>query len=164
MPGMITWANSITASRLIFFALFIVELAYSRPYSAITFFLFAWGLDAIDGPVARYMGEESAFGSQLDKIIDRIILLGSGVFLTRYNYLPPFALFIFTKDIGLAMALTAKEKGKLFPSASWKGKLASVLQGVGILWLFADLPFQYIVVAIVGVFGGFVAVDYLRRL
>lgn len=161
---MITWANSITASRILFFVLFVEELAYSRPYSAIVFFLIAWGLDAIDGTVARYMGDESAFGSQLDKTIDRIILLGSGVFLARYTYIPSIALFLFTKDIGLAMALTAKKKGIVFPSASWKGKLASVLQGMGILWLFLGLPFQYIIVGIVGVFGGWVAVDYLRRL
>ncbi|MDA1168918.1 MAG: CDP-alcohol phosphatidyltransferase family protein [bacterium] len=161
---MITWANSITASRIIFFALCIVELSYSRPYSAIAFFLLAWGLDAIDGPIARYMGQESAFGSQLDKTIDRIVLLGSVVFLTRYNYIPPFAIFLFTKDIGLAMALTAKKRGVIFPSAAWKGKLASVLQGCAILWLFFGFPFQQGIVAIVAVFGAFVAVDYLRRL
>lgn len=161
---MITWANSITAARLVFFAFCVEELANARPMNAILLFLVAWGLDAIDGPIARYMGQESAFGSQLDKVIDRIILLGSGVFLARYSYIPPFAIFLFTKDIGLAMALTAKKKGVIFPSAAWKGKLASVLQGCAILWLFAGFPFQQGIVAIVAVFGTFVAVDYLRRL
>ena len=55
-------------------------------------------------------------------------------------------------------------KGKAFPSAAWKGKTASVLQGLGILWLFIGFPFPQVVVALVAVFGGFVAVDYLRRL
>ncbi len=164
MPGMITWANSITASRLVFFALCMEELAAVRPMNAIIFFLIAWGLDAIDGPIARYFHQESVLGSQLDKTIDRIILLGAGVFLVRYHYIPPIALFLFTKDIGLAMALSAKKQGITFPSAAWKGKIASVLQGIGIIWLFFGLPFQQSVVAIVAVFGGYVAVDYLRRL
>lgn len=161
---MITWANSITASRILFFALCIQELSYSRPINAILLFVLAWGLDAIDGPIARYMNQESAFGSQLDKAIDRIVLIGSVVFLMRYDYLPTMSIFLLTKDIGLSPALTAKKKDIIFPSAAWKGKLASVLQGFGILWLFIGLPFQQLVVVIVAIFGGWVAVDYLRRL
>jgi phosphatidylglycerophosphate synthase len=161
---MITWANSITASRILFFALCIEELAHSRPVNAMLLFLFAWGLDAIDGPIARYLGQESTFGSQLDKTIDRIVLVGSVVFLVRYKYLPQMAVFLLVKDIGLTMALTANKKGRAFPSAAWKGKTASVLQGIGILWLFMGLPFQAIIVTIVALFGGWVAVDYLRKL
>jgi len=110
------------------------------------------------------MRQESTFGSQLDKTIDRIVLIGSVLFLVRYNFLPNIALFLLVKDVGLAMALTANTKGRAFPSATWKGKTASVLQGVGILWLFAGFPFQQAVVALVALFGAFVAVDYLRRL
>src|SRR3989344_1420020 len=104
MLGMSTWvdrvrshanlANIITASRLIFFAVCIEELSAARPYSAIILFLFAWGLDAFDGPIARYMGTESMFGSQLDKTIDRIVLIGSVTFLLRYDYLPSIAVFL----------------------------------------------------------------------
>lgn len=157
-------ANTITASRILFFALCIEELAFSRPYNAIVLFIFAWGLDAIDGPIARYMKQESVFGSQLDKTIDRTILIGSVVFLLRYNYIPPLAVFLLVKDVGLSMALTAQKKGKPFPSASWQGKALSLLQGVGILWLFFGLPGQYIIVTIVALWGGYIAVDYLRRL
>jgi phosphatidylglycerophosphate synthase len=161
---MITWANSITASRLIFFALCIRELSYNRPTWAIYFFLFAWGLDAIDGVIARAMKQDTVFGSQLDKVIDRIVLAGTVIALMRYRYLPPMALFLLVKDVGLAMALTANARGSAFPSASWKGKLTSFLQGAGILWLFAGLPFQEVVVGTTGLFGAYVAVDYLRKL
>ncbi len=161
---MSTWANSITASRLLFFALCIEELASARPYNALALFIFAWGLDAIDGPIARYLGEETVFGSQLDKTVDRIVLFGSIIFLIRFHYIPAIAIFLLVKDIGLVMALTAQKKGKPFPSASWQGKAVSVLQGVGILWLFAGLPGQYVIVTITALFGGYVAVNYLRRL
>ena len=164
MLGISTWANSITASRIIFFALYIEELLALRPHTAILFFIFAWGLDAIDGPVARYMGEESTLGSQLDKTIDRIVLVGSVVILLRYEYIPAFGLFLVVKDIGLIMALTARKSGRAFISSGWQGKLLSVMQGIGILWLFSGLPGGQLVVAVVGLWGGFVAVDYLRRL
>ncbi len=157
-------ANLITGSRLLFFAVCVEELAASRPDSAIILFIIAWGLDAIDGPIARYLGQESIFGSQLDKTIDRIILIGSVTFLLRYHYLPSIAVFLLVKDIGLSIALTAQKKGKPFPSANWQGKVLSLLQGVGILWLFAGFPGQYIIVTIVGLWGGWVAVNYLRRL
>ena len=110
------------------------------------------------------MGQESTFGSQLDKTIDRIVLIGAVIFLIRYKYIPPVALFLLTKDIGLCVALTANKKGKVFPGAGLLGKAASVMQGVGILWLFAGFPFGQAVVTIVALFGGFVAVDYLRKL
>ncbi len=159
-----TIANGITASRLVFFALCIGELKKGNPRIAMVFFVLAWGIDAVDGFIARRMGQETDFGSQLDKAIDRIILVGSGVALMRYAYLPPFALFLFVKDIGLSIALTAKPKGALFLSAGKLGKAVSVLQGVAVLWLFFSLPGQILLVALVGVLGGFVAVRYLRKL
>ncbi len=159
-----TLANLITASRIVFFALCIGELSNGNPEAAIAWFALAWGLDAVDGLIARAMGQETAFGSQLDKTIDRIILIGGGVFLIRYEYLPSFAVFLFVKDIGLSIALHAKRKGSLFPSAGLLGKAVSVLQGAAILWLFFGFPGQIALVACIGILGGFVAVRYLREL
>ncbi len=157
-------ANIVTVSRLFFFAGCIWQISHSRPLSAIALFAVAWGLDAIDGWIARVWGKETTLGSQLDKIIDRIIIIGSVVFLIRYEYLPPIAVFLLVKDIGLSIALSMKTSGKAFPSAGTLGKLTSVLQGVGILWLFFGFPGEIIVVSIVGFLGGYVACRYLRAL
>lgn len=159
-----TLANLITASRLVFFALCIGELANRNPDTAIAWFALAWGLDAVDGLIARVMGQETIFGSQLDKAIDRIILIGGGVFLIRYGYLPPFAVFLFVKDIGLSMALQARPTGSLFPSAGFLGKAVSALQGATIIWMFFGLPGQIALTMCLGILGGFVAVRYLREL
>ncbi len=160
---MITWANSLTASRFIFFAVCIGALALDRPKVAVVFFLLAWGLDAIDGPIARYLGQESVFGSQLDKAVDRIVLAGTAVALIRFQYIPPAAIFLFVKDIGLHPVLTMRRKGDAFVSSGWKGKLTSVMQGMGILWLFAGMPGQSFVILFVALFGGYTAVDHLRK-
>ena len=112
-----TFANVITAFRIVFFALCIGELSRRNPNAAIAWFALAWGLDAVDGLIARAMGQETAFGSQLDKTIDRIILIGGGVFLIRYEYIPSFALFLFVKDIGFSIAGLGKRQRSRFPSA-----------------------------------------------
>lgn len=162
---MSTWlANAVTISRLFFFAGFVWQLAQGNGTLAIVFFVVAWCLDAIDGVVARSIGQETVFGSQLDKAIDRIIIVGSVVFLLRYEYIPSIAVFLLVKDIGLSIALQSRRDGKPFSSAGALGKIVSVLQGVGIVWLFFGLPGQILFVTLVGFLGGYVAVDYLRKL
>lgn len=160
----LTLANGITAFRIVLFALCIGELSSGHSNFAIILFALAWGLDAVDGFIARAMNQETVFGSQMDKVIDRIILIGGGMFLIRYGYLPAFAIFLFVKDIGLSVALTVKPKGALFLSAGILGKLVSVLQGLSVIWLFFGVPGQVGLVAFVGLLGGFVAVRYLREL
>lgn len=163
--GMLTWlANAVTFSRLFFFAGFVWELAHGHPFFAIVLFVFAWGLDAIDGPIARLFGQVTTFGSQLDKAIDRIIIIGSVVFLIRYQYVPAMAVFLLVKDIGLSVALSAKPATKPFVGSGHLGKILSVLQGLGIIWLFFRLPGQSIVVGIIALLGGYVAVRYLRKI
>lgn len=160
-----TWiANAVTVSRLGFFAACIWFLRAGRPGVAIIFFVVAWGLDAIDGVIARRLGQATILGSQLDKAIDRIIIIGSVVFLLRYAYLPAMAVFLLVKDIGLFMALTIKPVSTPFPAAGILGKLTSLMQGAGILWLFFGFPGEVLIVTIVGLLGGYVAVDYLRKL
>lgn len=160
-----TWiANAVTVSRLFFFAGCVWQLREGNAAGAIMFFVIAWGLDAIDGLIARRLGQVTVLGSQLDKAIDRIIIIGSVVFLLRYEYLPAMAVFLLVKDIGLSMALSAKPRNTPFPSAGILGKLTSLLQGLGILWLFFGLAWPVGVVVIVSLLGGYVAVDYLRKL
>lgn len=160
-----TWlANAVTVSRLFFFAGCIWQLGSGHAVSAIVLFSIAWGLDAIDGTIARLVGQETSLGSQLDKIIDRIIIIGSVVFLIRYEYLPPMSVFLLVKDIGLSIALHIKVAGTPFPSAGIPGKLTSVLQGIGILWLFFGFSGGVTIVTLVALLGGYVAVRYLRRL
>ena len=157
-----TWlANAVTVSRLFFFAGCIWQLGSGHPISAIVLFSVAWGLDAIDGTIARLIGQETSMGSQLDKIIDRMIIIGSVVFLIRYEYLPPMSVFLLVKDIGLSIALHLKPAGTSFPSAGTFGKLTSVFQGIGILYLFFGFSGGVYIVILVALLGGYVAVGYL---
>lgn len=160
----LTIANAITASRIVFFGIFIYFLSRHNIELALIAFVVAWGLDAVDGLIARQMGEESVFGSQLDKLIDRIIIIGTVVSLIRYEYLPALAILLLVKDIGLSVALTVHKSGIPFSSAGWQGKALSLFQGLGILWLVFGYPFPEVVVAIIGFWGAFVAIYYLRRL
>ena len=159
-----TLANSVTASRLIFFIGFIWELRSENLLFAMVYFGIAWGLDAIDGSIARAMGQDGIFGSQLDKVIDRIIIIGSVVALLRYEYVPPSAVFLLVKDIGLSIALSLEALSKGFPSSGVAGKALSVCQGIAILWLALGLPFQSLIISGIAIWGAIIAVLYLRKM
>lgn len=162
---MLTWlANVITLSRLLFFGGSLWQLAVGHPTACIILFMVAWGLDAIDGPIARFYGQATSLGSQLDKTIDRIIIIGSVVFLIRYQYLPSTAIFLLVKDIGLSVALSGRSAFRPFVGSGLLGKIVSVMQGLGIIWLFLGLPGQGAVVTSVAIIGGYVAVRYLRSI
>ncbi len=160
----LTLANSITASRLIFFIGFIWELKSENLLFAMVYFGIAWGLDAIDGSIARAMRQDSIFGSQLDKAIDRIIIIGSVIALLRYEYIPSSAVFLLVKDIGLSIALSLKPLNKGLPSSGVAGKALSVCQGVAIFGLVFGFPFQSLIISGIAIWGAIVAVLYLRKM
>ncbi len=51
-------------------------MSYHPRYCSITYVISCL-LDAVDGPVARYRGEESKFGAVLDMVTDRCVLFHS---------------------------------------------------------------------------------------
>jgi phosphatidylglycerophosphate synthase len=160
---LLTAANGITFARLVLFAVFLLLLSQNRFAVAIGFFVAAWALDAADGYVARWLGQESKFGSQLDKIVDRVILILGVLALIKTAYLPAAAIFLLTKDIGLAPVLTIhamRQEG--LAGAGRLGKLMAAIQGGGIFWLLLGWPYSQLVIGFVAVLGGLVAWQHLR--
>jgi cardiolipin synthase len=132
----VTLANGITVGRLGLFGWALWLLAQGDTYQAIILFAIAWGLDAVDGLAARFLGQASEFGSQFDKIVDRIIVgLGLLAFI-RLGLLPRAAILILTKDFALVplMTILAAEK-RNDPGLGQFGKTVTLLQGLSILVL-----------------------------
>jgi phosphatidylglycerophosphate synthase len=158
-------ANIITVSRVAFFAAFIFLVADNQIYLGAAFFVVAWGLDAVDGWVARKRGEVSAFGSLLDKVVDRTMFVMTAVLLIGLGAVPPMAFWLSVKDVATAPALTIAWKAKKeYPSAGKLGRLMTVLQGLGFLWLLFKLPYPLVVVTIVGALGAYMAWFYTKEL
>ena len=66
------YPNLIGYGRILF--LFLAGYCHSinEPFAAVALYLLSMGLDAIDGTIARYCNQSSAFGAQLDMLTDRM--------------------------------------------------------------------------------------------
>lgn len=151
----VTMANGITVFRLGLLLVFMAMVVREQKLAAIGLFLAAWGLDGLDGWVARRRGEASELGSLIDKVTDRTILGVGLMFFLVYEYVPWYAIFLAAKDIALVPLLVWRE-GRVWEgdwSVGWGGKLVSVLQGLGLGWLALGLPWPQVVVVVVAAAG-----------
>ena len=73
MSGVMTVANVVTSSRLVFFAVFVWAAHVRAIEWAAVSFVFAWGLDAVDGWAARQLNQVTDFGYIFDKVVDRVV-------------------------------------------------------------------------------------------
>lgn len=157
-------ANLITGSRLIWFVIFIWAVEKERLGLAAVMFLAAWGLDAVDGFVARRLGQATGFGYFFDKVVDRIIVVAGVIILLMYQVVPDFGLLILTKDIAALPAMTAQLKSRTaVPSMGKGGKVAVVGQGLAVFWLWASLPGGLWVVMAVAALGVVVGGRYVFK-
>jgi phosphatidylglycerophosphate synthase len=158
----LTVANVVTVSRLIFFATFIWFIFHRQFTLGSIFFALAILLDAVDGWLARHFHQATQIGSVLDKIVDRIIIIGGGIFLINQNIIPPAAIFIATKDIAMIPLITIDRRG-LFVLGKL-GKITTFAQAGGILWLLAGLPYQLTIITFITFIGAIIGVAHLHKI
>lgn len=148
-----TIANFITAFRLGLFAWFIVLISQGKVITAAIVFFVTWALDAVDGFVARKLGQASTAGSWFDKIADRVILIGAFIALLVFDIAPWWSGFIFIKDIGLFFVLFSQAPGRRQIKVGILGKIATFLQGISLLWIILQWLYVLVPVAITALFG-----------
>ncbi|RYH06010.1 CDP-alcohol phosphatidyltransferase family protein [Tropicimonas sp. IMCC6043] len=115
---------ALTGNREAFFVLIVISLAS----------------DLLDGPVARYLDQESGFGARLDTIADACTVLAGilGIFFFEGENIRPEMpwLYIFLAVYALA-AIVSLAKFRVLPSYHlYSSKTAAVFSGVFFLWLF----------------------------
>jgi|GEM_PF-2293309 cardiolipin synthase (CMP-forming) len=157
-------ANLITGSRLVFFFLF-VRAAYAQDIEWVVFwFILSWGLDAVDGWVARRLKQTTHLGYLLDKAVDRMVLFIGLMILLTNRLIPDYSILILVKDISSLPAASAQVfSSKVMPSMGSAGKAVSVLQGIAIVWVLLGAPLAFFVVLAVAILGGLVGGTYLHR-
>lgn len=152
-----TAANFITAFRLGLFAWFIVLVSQGKVTTAAIIFFIAWVLDAVDGFLARKLGQASEMGSLFDKVSDRVVLSGAFFALLAYGLAPGWAALIFAKEIGLLLVWLLKPRQPQI-DLGWPGKIATFLQGIALLAIMLQVPYALAPVAITAVFGAWIAI------
>jgi phosphatidylglycerophosphate synthase len=159
--SVLVFPNILTAGRLVLFGFFIAALWYERTGAATIFFALAWGLDAVDGWLARRLHQETRFGYTFDKAVDRLVIAGGLLLLVLRDWLPLWSLWVLAKDVLLIpAALQHWRRGERMTGLGWPGKLISVLQGVSILWLLGGWPGGAVLVVFVAAGGILAAGNY----
>lgn len=133
---MLTYANQLTILRMVFAPLVVVLLIYGHPTMALLIFFLAGVTDALDGLLARALGQKTELGSFLDPMADKVLL--TSVFITlTIPWLPvalhiPAWLTILTigRDIMIAVSVLIihlQTRHSKFPP-SFLGKCTTALQ------------------------------------
>ena len=159
----VTIPNLLTAGRLVIFTWFIYLVDRGEIWWAMVAFGIAWGLDAADGLLARWLHQESGFGYMFDKIADRIILFNGLLVLLVYAVVPVYVFLILTKDIIAGLGMVLIYKGGSVRDMGRMGKVMTILQGVAILWLILDWPIGWAVVLATMTTGLLVSGKYLME-
>ena len=121
--------------------IFIIDSHYSI---ALVFFIFITLLDAIDGPLARVLNQETDLGEILDPIGDKLVLAAIlftlGIkYLTKWVFVSTLLLELMIAFMGLVLKPIAKKLNLSFKKKSTlPGKVKFNLQAIGSGFLILD--------------------------
>jgi CDP-diacylglycerol---glycerol-3-phosphate 3-phosphatidyltransferase len=185
------WANRITIARGVVAAALCVVLhllatgdSHDGTLWTVAFVLFVVGAvtDVLDGYIARSRGEVSVFGRIADPFVDKILILGSGIFLISIPGIPAaLPAWVVAAILAREMLVTAlrgavEGRGGNF-QAAWWGKVkmivqcvaigAAMLYGARVAWVsagvFGDLSFARLVAYVAAAVTIASGVDYTVR-
>ncbi len=145
-----TIPNQITLFRILLIPLFLYFLLASflpgSDYIAAVFFLALSMTDALDGYLARKLGQVSDLGKLIDPIADKMLVYGAFLAFIELGKLSTIpVLVIIARDIAVMGIRTwVAQKGTIMPAAEM-GKAKTVAQTVAILFLILNWPMQYLI-------------------
>lgn len=139
----VTLANAITFTRLIFTLIFLyLFVTHENRYLALIFYVTAALTDFVDGQVARRTQTVSWVGKIMDPIMDRVLLFTGVLGLVLTNELPLWtAIFIIGRDTYLAIGAQIVQKYRRRPvDVIFIGKITTALLMFGFSDLLLGLP------------------------
>ncbi len=144
------WANLVTVLRAILTVVLWIVLARATPNPSSTTYWIAFGLfaftaitDAVDGYLARRLGEVSVFGRIADPLVDKLLVLGTMVLLLGMDgmekVLPAWVVTLILAREVIVTALRGAVEGRgINFQALPLGKLKMVFQsfaaGLALVW------------------------------
>ncbi|MFA5029913.1 MAG: CDP-alcohol phosphatidyltransferase family protein [Patescibacteria group bacterium] len=141
LPEKIT-PNFFTVVRLLLIPTILVFLALENFILALVFFVLAAVVDTIDGALARYRKQTSFWGTWLDPLADKLLVVLVVLFLFYYYPYPALLVgaIFFDLLLGLgALAFLVVFRNKEAIPANWLGKSKMVLAVAGVLLVFVYL-------------------------
>ena len=136
--------NALTLLRILAVPVVVVALLDETPNGdtlAAAVFALAAATDGLDGYFARSRGAVTTFGKLMDPIADKLLIVAALVSLVSLNRLEAWvAMVIIAREFAVTMMRAiAAERGVVI-TASWLGKLKTVLQIAAVIALIATNP------------------------
>lgn len=136
--------NALTLLRILAVPVVVVALLGETPNGdtlAAAVFALAAATDGLDGYFARSRGAVTTFGKLMDPFADKLLVIGALISLVSLGRLQAWvAMVIIAREIAVTgLRAIAAERGIVI-SASWLGKLKTVLQIAAVFALIATNP------------------------
>lgn len=98
--GVLNLPNTITIARIVIIPLFITAVIYKRYDYALYLFVIAALTDALDGLIARLTNQKTVFGTFLDPLADKFLLVTSFILFSINGWLPKWlTITVISRDI-----------------------------------------------------------------
>ena len=129
---MLNLPNFLTLIRILTIPFFLVYLSYHRYLEALIIFVLGGVTDFLDGLAARVMHQQTALGSYLDPIADKLLVITSFIMLGLIDGIPEWlAVVVVSRDIliliGYAIIYVLVEE-RLQVKPTFIGKSSTMLQ------------------------------------
>lgn len=181
--NVVTIPNLLTLLRMVLIPVFAILLYYGYSGTSLVVFLIAGISDGVDGFVARRFNQESALGTIIDPIADKLLMTTAFIILTLPNILPqtkhlPVPFWVTASVIGrdvliitVAGAINIMTGFRGF-KPSYLGKLSTLVQVVAVtIILFAAvygytffLPTVYTLVVLFAFLSGVHYIFFVAKL
>ncbi len=127
-----TIANRITLARIALVPVFMLAMVSKIPYSeilALALFIVASLTDAVDGYVARRMGQVTNFGKFMDPVADKLLVTAAILFFVQFGQMAavPAILIIAREFLVTSLRTVAVLDGQVI-AAGLSGKIKTVIQ------------------------------------
>ena len=132
--SVLTAPNQLTLFRLLLVPCLVILVLYGFNGIALIVFIVAGVTDALDGLMARRMGQRTTLGAWLDPMADKLLLVSTFIVLTMPLGLPNqlplwFTVLVISRDVCIVLTVAivnlAVERRVFYPSVL--GKIATVL-------------------------------------
>jgi cardiolipin synthase len=122
--------NTLTITRIVLIPLFVTAIVYGKDQYALYLFGIAALTDTFDGLIARLKKQKTAFGTFLDPLADKFLLVTSFVLLAIYGPIPKWlTITIISRDVtvitGFILLYLVTHEARVEPSITGKTAIAA---------------------------------------
>lgn len=140
-------ANKLTMLRIFLVPIFLIFIAVKGiPYGTIVatlIFIIASLTDQLDGYIARSRNQITTFGKFMDPLADKLLVTAALISLVELQIVPSIAaIIIIAREFAVSGLRTIAASEGTVISASWWGKLKTIIQIIAILLLLIQVNIE----------------------